>query len=634
MIQPLNCKPEILLNRQPGQPRISIILTDWGALESFHSLRYLNCQTVDRSEYELIWVEFYDRKPTGLRQMLAESIGQPPLDKWILLGYPDDAIFHRHRLYNVGLLSASGEVCVFCRSDAVFPPTFIASLLRAFQETPQTVIHLDLVRNEDWRFYPFQDPAIEDILGQGCVNWTGTTTHGLSRAGDGTGLVDHEACMAARRRDLLAIGGADEHLDYLGFVSGPYEMTFRLINHGLRERWLKDEFLYHVWSPNPAGVTTDYRGPQDDRGLSLRALDARATSRIDPFQRSPLFQKSDNNIGLERVLEILRNREEPTWRIGSRPPGPSDRVYQIERDYQGFNIVSHAGKWYALDNSKKMSQLNQGWRSEVQSHLRAETLEELRRQITCRRETREESATLSARCQPRVLLNRRTGKPKISVILIDWGVRESFHSLHYLNRQTANRADYELIWLEFYNREPEGLRQMVASGSSSSPLLDKWIVLGYPDNLIYHKHRLYNIGILAAEGTVCVICDSDAIFAPTFIDSLLQAFQETPNAVIHVDEVRNNDHRFYPFAYPSIEDVIGPGAINWNQAADATEGVDNPHDPIHQANYGACLAARRQDLLAIGGSDEHSDYLGYICGPYDLTFRLVNYGRTEALAEQ
>ena len=45
------------------------------------------------------------------------------------------------------------------------------------------------------------------------------------------------------------------------------------------------------------------------------------------------------------------------------------------------------------------------------------------------------------------LLNHTNGKPKVSVILIDWGVRESFHSVHYLNRQTVNRDDYELIWV-------------------------------------------------------------------------------------------------------------------------------------------------------------------------------------------
>src|SRR5579859_5048744 len=211
-------------------------------------------------------------------------------------------------------------------------------------------------------------------------------------------------------------------------------------------------------------------------------------------------------------------------------------------------------------------------------------------------------------CQPQILLNGNSGKPKISVILIDWGVRESFHCLEYLNRQTIDRRDYELIWLEFYDRKPAGLQQMVSSGNR---VLDKWFVLGYPDDVIFHKHRVYNAGILAAAGSVCVICDSDAIFQPTFIESLIRAFEETPRAVIHLDEVRNDDHRFYPFNNPTIEDILGPGIVNWNGT---TTNSLVSHDVIHGANYGACMAARRSDLLAVGGADEHLDYLGYICG--------------------
>ena len=50
-------------------------------------------------------------------------------------------------------------------------------------------------------------------------------------------------------------------------------------------------------------------------------------------------------------------------------------------------------------------------------------------------------------CRPECLVNHQRRNPRVSVILIDWGVRESFHSVHYLNRQTIPRGDYELICL-------------------------------------------------------------------------------------------------------------------------------------------------------------------------------------------
>ncbi len=224
-------------------------------------------------------------------------------------------------------------------------------------------------------------------------------------------------------------------------------------------------------------------------------------------------------------------------------------------------------------------------------------------------------------CKPEVVLNRARPGCKVSVLLLDWGVRESFHSLEYLNRQTAARDSYELIWLEFYDRKPPGLRRMVERGCEGGPALDKWIVAGYADDYVFNKHRLYNLGILAAEGEVCVICDSDAIFTPSFIDKLIQGFAETPRAVLHLDEVRNSNPRLYPFCHPSIEEITDPEwCSNWYGTV--SMGLDDSRDMLHDANYGACMAARRADLIAVGGADEHLDYLGYVCGPYDLTFRL------------
>jgi hypothetical protein len=65
--------------------------------------------------------------------------------------------------------------------------------------------------------------------------------------------------------------------------------------------------------------------------------------------------------------------------------------------------------------------------------------------------------------------NKNCSSPKVSIILLDWSCRESFHSIDYLNKQTISREQYEIIWIEYYSRIPESLK-------SKKPLLDKWIV--------------------------------------------------------------------------------------------------------------------------------------------------------------
>lgn len=220
-------------------------------------------------------------------------------------------------------------------------------------------------------------------------------------------------------------------------------------------------------------------------------------------------------------------------------------------------------------------------------------------------------------------------KPAVSLILLDWSCRESFHMLHYLSKQTIPRDNYEIIWIEYYGRHSEviknGLEKCQRAGIA--PIIDKWIVMNMPEDVYYHKHLMYNMGIISSKGNIVTICDSDVLVEPTFVESIINSFDRDPNIVLHLDEVRNNDRNYYPFNYPSMDDIMGSGNINWRNGK--TLGLIDKYDPLHTLNYGACMCALRSDLISIGGADEHIDYLGHICGPYELTFRLVNAGKKE-----
>ncbi len=414
----MSSRPD-LLNHTNGKPKVSVILIDWGVRESFHSVHYLNRQTVNRDDYELIWVEFYDRKPAGLRQMAATSTGRAPLlDKWVVLGNPDDCLFHKHRLYNVGLLVAAGDICVICDSDAIFSPNFMDKLIDAFADTPRTVVHVDEVRNVSQAFYPFNYPALDDIIGEGCINWQNGTTLGLNNSPDMLHHANYGACMAARRRDLLAIGGADEHLDYLGYVCGPYEMTFRLLNYGCVERWLRDEYLYHTWHPNQYGWNTDYQGPHDGMHMSLLALESRATFRVKPWLQNPWVARAGRRRGLEpdQLLGPINQRPEPSWKVGAQPRQLPDRVYWIERDYYGFDIFHHAGTWYALRSGSGPLNLQKKQGGLYRALWQAPSMQELHDRLPIDRERWEKqvsSAWLPARLWRKIRsqpLNRLPGR--------------------------------------------------------------------------------------------------------------------------------------------------------------------------------------------------------------------------------
>jgi len=115
------------------------------------------------------------------------------------------------------------------------------------------------------------------------------------------------ACMSALREDLIAIGGADEHVDFLGYVCGPYDMTWRLVNAGKKEIWHDSEWTYHVWHPGQLG-DRNYFGPHDGRHISSTALAARRSGRLLPLTENPALEELRLARKNTRVNEDLLER--------------------------------------------------------------------------------------------------------------------------------------------------------------------------------------------------------------------------------------------------------------------------------------------------------------------------------------
>ncbi len=235
-------------------------------------------------------------------------------------------------------------------------------------------------------------------------------------------------------------------------------------------------------------------------------------------------------------------------------------------------------------------------------------------------------------------LDGRVQSPQVSVILLDWSVRESFHTLEYLSRQRCDRNNFEIIWIEFYDHRPEHLESMIERNGALAipPPIDTWIRLHHDRGQHYHKHVMYNLAVLNARGAIVCILDSDAILQTTFISTIIDQFEGREHLALHFEQIRSANTHLYPFNYPLIEEINGPGCMN------ARGGVPNgfqtcakslKEDPNlwHVYNYGACFCTRKDDFIRYGGADEHEDYMGHICGPYEMTARMVNAGIDDLL---
>jgi hypothetical protein len=340
--------------RGPETPLLSVILVDWSARESFHSLSYLNNQTFPRAWTELIWVEFYDRRPPELRDAIENPASRMALDAWIVLDRPAETYYHKHEMYNAGLIAASGEICIICDSDAMYAETFLHSVYHAFRQGPGQVVHVDQVRSENRSFYPFTGPSVRDFMSSpGLINWTGSTTEGLDDLKDPLHTRNYGACMCARRQDLIEIGGADEHLDYLGYICGPHEMTFRLVNAGRREKWIDHEWTYHAWHPGQSGQR-NYGGPHDGRNFSLRTLELIQNGQVAPAVENPAVAalRQPGPIDRRDLLGELASRDCVAWTNPEEHLDLLDPVVLVEENVAGYNILRFGDLFVGLAQSE------------------------------------------------------------------------------------------------------------------------------------------------------------------------------------------------------------------------------------------------------------------------------------------
>lgn len=220
---------------------------------------------------------------------------------------------------------------------------------------------------------------------------------------------------------------------------------------------------------------------------------------------------------------------------------------------------------------------------------------------------------------------------KVSVVLNDWSVRESFHGIDTLACQTWPRDGVEIVWAEQFDRAAPAVVERARRG-----LVDQHLVLGDPPSKIMNKHRLWNEAVLATSGDVVVIGDSDVIFPERFVETVARFFDQHDRAFLHFDEIRSGCRRFYPFPGATTDEVMAAGELlNWDERLGTTRGLAPAVDALpfderqFVRNYGAFLCLRRDDWLRMGGLDEHEVFCGLSNGPYELSARLLHAGFEE-----
>jgi len=190
--------------------------------------------------------------------------------------------------------------------------------------------------------------------------------------------------------------------------------------------------------------------------------------------------------------------------------------------------------------------------------------------------------------------------PKISVVMVDGSFRENFHSIDFFGNQTFSKDEYELLWVEYYDK----VNPYLAKKLSKYP---HFRIITLKRGGVYHSSYCFNAGICASRGELLVIPDADQVVESDFLEIVCKVHQTNDKLAMYI--YRYDEPERMHIQGVSIEH-LRKVCFLWN-----TE------------NYGGCLTVRKKWLLKINGYEQHSIFgTGDHANGRDVYTRLKNLG--------
>lgn len=252
--------------------KISVIMIDGGFRENIYSAEYFAKQDFQDNEYEVIWVEYFDKPHEKLKEI--------PKVKVITLEKKDE--YHSSYCFNAGIQAASGEVIVLPDADQIVKPNFLSKVWEEHQSCDELVSYM--YRYDEMEKGSLKDHSWEE-LDKKCV-LKNTSNYG--------------GCLTVRKKWLIAINGYEMHPIFKsGFHANGLDIYTRFKNLGLAIKWNRELKLYHPWHPSTLAAAPQYEKQKRfiqwrDRNLQYMAING-IDSRIN-------YEMPDENFDIPSVV--------------------------------------------------------------------------------------------------------------------------------------------------------------------------------------------------------------------------------------------------------------------------------------------------------------------------------------------
>lgn len=275
--------------------KISVVMIDGSFRENVFGARYFTEQDFPDSDYEVIWVEYFDKAHPEV--VANERV------KTVCLGRKD--IYHSSVCFNAGIAAAKGDVICLPDADQIVPPDFLGRVHDAHCKYEKLVLY----------GYRYDEPEKGDLqsrdleeLEEKCILKNPTNYGG---------------CLTVRKRWLQELNGYEQHPVFRsGNHANGLDMYTRFKNYGLAIQWEPTLKLYHPWHPFTLEHTSEHDAQekiiawrrQNAHWLAFEGMDA-AHDKAPPERAAKLLDRQMKR--LEKEAQELDQKKSQAVAAGA-----------------------------------------------------------------------------------------------------------------------------------------------------------------------------------------------------------------------------------------------------------------------------------------------------------------------------
>jgi GT2 family glycosyltransferase len=224
-------------NNSKKAPKVTVIMVDGSYRPHFAIIDCLSQQTLPTDEFEVLWIEYYDKVKLELVNKMN------PYANFHIITLQQTGTYHSSLCFNKGISVAKAELLIIIDADTVIEKDFIKTVWEEHQNNNCLVMYI-FRYDESKRKAPL-------CLDRNYLQKRCTTVNPYNYGG----------CLTVRREWLMKINGYEQHDVFRtgGDHANGLDVFTRFKNLGLPVMWHPHLKMYHPWHPHKDGYKLGYK---------------------------------------------------------------------------------------------------------------------------------------------------------------------------------------------------------------------------------------------------------------------------------------------------------------------------------------------------------------------------------------